>query len=63
MIDLLEVATIFTDALRWLGWMLLIALARLIDGLYEAVNTLLGVNITQIEPVRQLTETISPVLL
>lgn len=58
--DLISVAGIFTDALRWMGWLVLVALSRFIDGLYGAVNTLLGLNIMQIEPVQQLVETISP---
>lgn len=58
--DLISKADIASDALRWIGWMVLVALSRMIDGLYSAVETLLGLNITQIEPVQQLVNTISP---
>lgn len=59
-IDLIGVANIFTGALRWIGWMLLVALGKLVDALYGAVEAMLGLNLMQIEPVQSLVDKVSP---
>ncbi len=59
--DVFEVASPFTDALRSIGYGLLEILAHALDAFYNAITTMLGINILEIEAVQSFIGSISPV--
>lgn len=59
--DVFTVASPFTDALRSIGYGLLEILSHALDAFYNAVTTMLGINIMEIEAVQTFVNSISPV--
>lgn len=58
--DLIQKADPIIDFLRNFGWGLLKILAKTVDVLYEAINSLLGLNILEIDSVQGFINSVSP---